>query len=124
MADEDLREERARIDDVIAEYLEAIDRGEAIDVDHLLSQHPTIAAELGAFFSDLESLKNLVKPIRQIESIATQTLHLSSLEPACESVDTSVSIDDLTHSNKPNLHKDLHANKLTANTVLGSAARC
>jgi serine/threonine protein kinase len=59
MNDEDLPQsqrpvpERPDVDEVLAEYIERVDRGEHVDRNSLLKAHPEIADELRAYFSDL-----------------------------------------------------------------------
>ena len=52
----DLRNDDAaredRVDEVIASYLEAVERGESPDARAYIAQHPDIASELSLFFAD------------------------------------------------------------------------
>jgi WD40 repeat protein len=55
----------AKVDQVIAAYLRALDAGEQPDRDALLARHPAMAEELQAFFADLDGVEPLAAPLRQ-----------------------------------------------------------
>jgi WD40 repeat protein len=46
----------APLEEVLAEYMERLDRGEAIDRDRLLAEHPHIAGELQSYFADSDAV--------------------------------------------------------------------
>ena len=48
------REER--INEVIAEYLRAVQSGSPAAREHFLNQHPDLAAELASFFADQDAV--------------------------------------------------------------------
>jgi formylglycine-generating enzyme required for sulfatase activity/serine/threonine protein kinase len=48
-----------RIDSVLREYLERVDRGESLDREKFVAQHPEIAAELRTFIAAEEQLRKL-----------------------------------------------------------------
>jgi hypothetical protein len=49
----------ADLDEVLAEYLQRLDRGEAIDREQFLAAHPTLAAGLRAFFEASDRVQRL-----------------------------------------------------------------
>src|SRR5262245_45013364 len=51
----------SRFDRLIADYLQALERGERPDRVALLSAHPELAAELRAFFADHDRMKGLAE---------------------------------------------------------------
>jgi serine/threonine protein kinase len=56
----------AKANDVIAAYLRAVDAGQQPDRDELLARHPEVNAELRTFFADLDGVKALAAPLRQV----------------------------------------------------------
>ena len=52
----------SQFDEVIAEFLEAIERGETPDRVRILSQHPELRAELVEFFQDHDEMCGVVDP--------------------------------------------------------------
>src|SRR5438270_5471606 len=52
-----------RVNEAIADYLEAVEAGRAPTTDELLSRHPDIAAELKAFLADHEQFKQFASPV-------------------------------------------------------------
>src|SRR5690348_4235083 len=53
------------IDQVLGEYLEALDAGRAPARDELLMRHPELAGELAAFFVQQEQFERIVAPLRE-----------------------------------------------------------
>ncbi len=51
-----------RFNQVIAEYLSAVEAGEAPDRDELLAQHPELADDLKSFFADQDRLQSVMNP--------------------------------------------------------------
>jgi WD40 repeat protein len=60
--------------DAIAEFLQAVDRGEAPDRTAILAAHPELAAELAAFFDDFDRMNRLAAPLRLSDPAATTGL--------------------------------------------------
>ncbi|MHC4402627.1 MAG: serine/threonine-protein kinase [Planctomycetota bacterium] len=52
-----------RLDQIIVEYLEAMQAGEASDRQALLDRHPDLADGLKSFFADHDKMKELAEPI-------------------------------------------------------------
>jgi WD40 repeat protein len=53
-----------RLAEVIAEYLQAVEEGQAPDRDELLRRHPELAAELTEFLADRDQFDRLISPFR------------------------------------------------------------
>ena len=55
---------RQRLDDVIGEFLIAVDSGQNPDPREWLARHPELLPELAEFFADRERLDHLVQAVR------------------------------------------------------------
>jgi len=52
------------LDAVIASYLQAVEAGQVPNRQELLDQHPEIAGQLHAFFTDLDRMDQIASPLR------------------------------------------------------------
>src|SRR5262249_35164595 len=62
-------EREQRLQEVVLEYLQAVDSGCAPTPHEVLTRHPDLAAELTAFFADQEKLGPLLSPLRQLAPV-------------------------------------------------------
>lgn len=61
-------DDQSKLDAIIASYLEALERGEVVDRELFLQQHPDFAEELRAFFVDFDRLQlTKMQPNREPE---------------------------------------------------------
>jgi tRNA A-37 threonylcarbamoyl transferase component Bud32 len=60
--------------DVIADYLQAVERGENPDRSALLAAHPRLCDELAAYFTDLDRMNRMAAPLRLGDANATAGL--------------------------------------------------
>ncbi len=66
--------EGGRLGEVIAGYLQAIERGDTPVRDSLLAAHPDLAGELAAYFADLDRINLVAAPLRLSNVDATTGL--------------------------------------------------
>ena len=59
------------LSDLIAGYLQAVERGESPDREALLAAHPDLAGELAAYFADYDKMNQLAAPLRLADPDAT-----------------------------------------------------
>jgi WD40 repeat protein/tRNA A-37 threonylcarbamoyl transferase component Bud32 len=52
---------QARLEEVLEEYMRRIDRGEIVDRDHFLAQHPELADELRSYFAGSDEVERLYR---------------------------------------------------------------
>jgi serine/threonine-protein kinase len=76
MADDLDNPSSPRLEAAIAEYLEALERGQAVDRDDLLGRYDDVAPDLQQFFVDHERMARLASPIREghVRSLAARLL--------------------------------------------------
>jgi WD40 repeat protein len=67
-----------RIDEVIAEFLEAEAAGQSPDRTALLALHPDLADELRSFFADHDRMKQLAEPLQSPAAAEAPTLGLET----------------------------------------------
>src|SRR5688500_17582173 len=66
--------EPGRLGEVIAEYLQAVERGESPDRAAVMARHPDLADELRAYFADYDRLNRLAAPLHLTEPAETAGL--------------------------------------------------
>src|SRR5262245_4309245 len=52
---------RSRLEEVLGEYMERLDRGEAVDREQFLARHPEWAEELRSYFAGSEEVERLAR---------------------------------------------------------------
>ncbi len=76
-----LTDRERRLQEVVLEYLQAVDTGQAPTPKEVLALYPDLAAELAAFFTDEEGLGPLLTPLRQLTAApAPVPTHLGDYE--------------------------------------------
>lgn len=55
-----------RVDEAIAAYLDAVDRGPSLDREEFLAHYPDLAAELRSYFADHDEVNQLADPLRSV----------------------------------------------------------
>ena len=60
----DASQREQRVDEVIAEYLSAVDAGQAPDPNDLIACHPDIADDLRRFFANRDHFERLTRPLQ------------------------------------------------------------
>ena len=55
----------AALDEIVAAYLRAVERGESPSRDELLDRHPSLADALREFFADHDRMADLANPLLQ-----------------------------------------------------------
>lgn len=64
-----------RLEQVLAEYLNAVESGQAIEPADLIARHPDLAADLRSFFRNRLEIDRLAQPLRHPEDTATLLGH-------------------------------------------------
>src|SRR5262245_21716884 len=77
-------EREQRFNDVLAEYLDALETGQPEDREALLQRHPDLADDLRAFFVRAEQVQGLAAPLR-----ATTAAGSSSADASIDSAESS-----------------------------------
>jgi hypothetical protein len=70
-----------RVDEVIASYLEAVERGEAPDPQAYIVQHPDFASELSLFFADRAEFH---RTVGQLSPDAHEAAQIRNSQPASD----------------------------------------
>ena len=65
----DARSREQRVNELIAQYLQAVAAGQAPDRPALLAAHPDLADDLEAFFADHDGVKHLAEPMRAPQAV-------------------------------------------------------
>ena len=52
---------RSLLEEVLAEYMQLLDRGEAVDREQFLARHPEWAEELRSYFADSDEVQRLLR---------------------------------------------------------------
>src|SRR6516165_8852638 len=76
------------LEKVLADYMERLDRGEAVDRAQLVRQHPELAEELQSYFSGGDELERLGRAVQ------TETLPPGGPAEATAAVTTAVEAQD------------------------------
>jgi hypothetical protein len=58
-------ERQQRLERAIADYLHALEAGQAPDNTELLKQYPELADDLGSFFRNREAMERIAEPIKE-----------------------------------------------------------
>jgi WD40 repeat protein/tRNA A-37 threonylcarbamoyl transferase component Bud32 len=74
LRESDTNAREQRVDQAIAEYLRAEDRGEAPEPHEWLARYPDLAPELEEFFGDHQGLSRLTRPMRPLDPDETVDL--------------------------------------------------
>jgi tRNA A-37 threonylcarbamoyl transferase component Bud32 len=61
---DELSERETQVDQVVADYLRAVEIGQAPDRSDVLARHPDLAEELGEFFADRDRVERWTSPLR------------------------------------------------------------
>ena len=60
MTDSHTQDDSSPLDKILAEYMQRIDRGDKVDREAFIAEHPGFTAELNAFFEDCDRLGGAV----------------------------------------------------------------
>src|SRR6516225_6246187 len=71
----------ARLDELIAAYLEAVEAGRTPDRDEWLARHPDLAEDLRAFFVNHDRMARVGAPLRALAPAGATTPEAPTLAP-------------------------------------------
>src|SRR6185295_17262584 len=63
MPETPLSDSQSRLERIIADYLHALEAGQAPDRADVLRQHPDLADDLGSFFRNRDAMERLAEPV-------------------------------------------------------------
>jgi eukaryotic-like serine/threonine-protein kinase len=73
MGDRDLDDDDdswpAELDQVLADYMERVDRGEPVDRERFIAEHPEFAGDLHSYFEASDDLLRLALPARSADRV-------------------------------------------------------
>src|SRR5690349_15253937 len=72
------REREQRFNDVLAEYLDALEAGQYDDRAAFLQRHPDLADDLRAFFAHADQVQGLAAPLRAAATIGSASADASA----------------------------------------------
>src|SRR5436305_6051857 len=55
---------QGQLEEVLSEYMQRLDRGEAVDREQFLARHPELADELRSYFADSDEVERLGRQAR------------------------------------------------------------
>jgi serine/threonine protein kinase len=73
-------DQEQRLDVVIAEYVRAVEAGQAPAQGEVLARHPDLAPELATYFADRERVERWARPLRALLPAARPPRHLGRFE--------------------------------------------
>src|SRR5262249_55869024 len=65
------------LEEVLGAFMHRLDRGEAVDREQLLAQHPEVAEELRSYFGGIEEVERLGRQARGEEALETPPCRLT-----------------------------------------------
>jgi WD40 repeat protein len=68
-----------RLEQILADYLHAVEAGSAPDRAKLLKLHPDLAADLGSFFRNRDAMERIAEPIKDQSLALAETIGLSEV---------------------------------------------
>jgi serine/threonine protein kinase len=77
----------ARLDELIAAYLEAVEAGQTPDRDVWLARQPDLADDLRQFFANHDRMAQVGAPLRAVAPVASPTSAAETLAPAAPATD-------------------------------------